>query len=142
MAVVGIAVVGVSFGAADVLQQITAVALARSGLFVFVFGGATLIVFNRLCEISMPKLCAALFPGSVSGCVAYLLGKIIHSSAIPTSDGSFIALVWIAIPTEVAAGATLLAVDKEIRCMLLNVLRRLRLGQRRTPGGAMVVRND
>jgi len=66
----GIAVVGVSFGAADVLQQITAVALARSGLFVFVFGGATLIVFNRLCEISMPKLCAALFPGSVSGCVA------------------------------------------------------------------------
>ena len=137
-----IAVIGVTFGGADVLQQITAVALARTGLFVIVFGVATFVVVNRLCGISLRQLGVALFPGSVSGCTAFLLAMLISSSSIPTSDGSIAALLWVAMPTAVVAGVTLLAVDKEIRCMLLNVLRRLRLGQRRTPGGAVAVRND
>ncbi|MCH8822446.1 MAG: lipopolysaccharide biosynthesis protein [Planctomycetes bacterium] len=137
-----IAIVSMSLVTADVMQQITAVAIARTGLFVVIFGTSTFVVFNRMCKISMRQLGAAIRPGVAAACVVFLMGKIISSSAIPTSEGSFVALLWITIPTAVAAGITLVATDKEIRQLLLDALRRLRLGQWRTNHGMVAVRDD
>lgn len=137
-----IAIVSMTLATADVLQQITAVALSRTGLFIVIYGTATLIVTNRLCGIPLRQLGAAIRPGISAACVVLLLGTIISSSAIPTSDGSFIALLWIVIPAAVAAGTTLVATDKEIRQFLLSALRSLRLGQAQTPRGTVAVRDD
>lgn len=120
-----IAIVGVLYGASDVLQQITTVAIVRTGLFVAIFGVATLVITNRLCGITMRQLGVALFPGCVSGFAAFLLGEIILSSTIPTSDGSFVALLWIVIPTAVAAGTTLVITDQAVRRLVLRFTSRI-----------------
>ena len=137
-----IAIVSMSLVTADVMQQITAVAIARTGLFVVIFGTSTFVVFNRMCKISMRQLGAALRPGITAACVVFLSDKIISNSAIPTANGSFLALLWIVMPAAVAAGITLVATDKEIRQLLLDALRSLRLGQWRTNHGTVAVRDD
>lgn len=137
-----IAVIGVSLGAADGMRQITTVALARTGLFVVIYGAAILFVTNRMCGISLRQLGGALSPGCCAALAAVATVSVIFTDGAPQNVGSFESLMMIVAPAALAAGITLVALDQTVRDVVLLVNLRSRIRRRRATQDALPTRQS
>ena len=137
-----IAIVGVSLGAAEVMQQITTVALARTGLFVVIYGAAILVVTNRMCGIPLRRLGGAVFPGSCAALAAVVTVSIIFTGGAPQNVGSFVSLMLIVAPAALAAGITLVALDQTVRDVVVLVSRRIWIRRQPATQNALPTRQN
>lgn len=137
-----IAIVGVSLGTADVIQQITTVALARTGLFVVIYGAAILVVTNRMCGIPLRQLGGAVFPSSCAALAAVVTVSVLSTAGAPQNVGSFVSLMMIMAPAALAAGITLAALDQTVRDVVLLVYRRIWIRRRPETQDALPTRQS
>jgi hypothetical protein len=119
--------------------QVTAVALARTSVFVAVYGVASVVLTRRACGLTVGGFSEAIVPGLVVGGMVIASGGLLGSSGAMCDMSAVAQLVLLSLTVVIVALVGLAVLDPTLRDYLMGRIqsnvreRRLKSGLSRTP---------
>jgi PST family polysaccharide transporter len=121
----GIAVVGILAEQSTVDVQVVAAALARTSIFVLVYGITSLALTRRECGLSIRRCIVQIAPGATAGAAVLLTGMFTGRVLAPATSSPVIELL-IQIGTATIVGMTVLAIlERSVRAFVAERIGRL-----------------
>ena len=114
--------VGAFMDNAALEHQISAVALARTTIFVLLYGAVSLAITRRLCGISSRQFLGAIVPGVVPAAAAVLVAALVSPTGLLAGLPPLLTLLTLAGLTSAVAVATLCIGSHGFRRTVLDIL--------------------
>lgn len=127
---------------AAVDDQVAAVALTRTGIFIVLHGVVSLLIISHLYQISMHQLVAVAVPAIVVSAAALFTAKLVTLIGLGANANPIVSLSCVMVPATLAAGGTLLIVDESVRTMIWRFMRPDRSQRITSPDGAVSTQQD